>query len=179
MSFGGLALKFNNVEVSGLIVLFIGVILLGFTFVSAYGFLIGKLSILASADLVEVFGNAMAPLIEAVIHILYLGVMGWIGSILTIRAVQLLKQEKVVVPPSQAPPQQPTKMETKQATPSSTKAPAPAATPSVKTAPKQEAKAEEKKDEKAEVKEPKKPETQEKTATPEPPKEPALEAGAQ
>jgi len=178
VSFGGLALKFNNVEVSGLIVLFIGVILLGFTFISAYGFLIGKLSILASADLVEVFGNAMAPLIEAVIHILYLGVMGWIGSILTIRAVQLLRQERVVVPPSQAPPQ-PSKMETKQTTPASTKAPAPAATPTVKTAPKQEAKAEERKDENAEAKEPQKPETQEKTSTTEPPKEPAPEAQAQ
>lgn len=168
-------MKFNNVEISGLIVLFIGVILLGFTFVSAYGFLIGKLSILASADLVEVFGNAMAPLIEAVIHILYLGIMGWIGSILTIRAVQLLRQEKVVVSPSQAPPQ-PSKMETKQTAPAPTKAPAPAASPIVKTAPKQEAKAEEEKDEKAEAKEPRKPETQEKTSTPEPPKEPALEA---
>ncbi len=178
MSFGGLALKFSNVEGSGLIVLFIGVILLGFTFVSAYGFLIGNLSILASADLVEVFGNAMAPLIEAVIHILYLGVMGWIGSILTIRAVQLLKQEKVVVPPSQTPPQS-SKIETKQTTRTPAKAPAPAATPNMKTAPEQEAKAEEKKDEKAEVKEPKKLETQEKTPTPEPSKEPAPEAPAQ
>lgn len=178
MSFGGLALKFNNVEGSGLIVLFIGVILLGFTFVSAYGFLIGNLSILASADLVEVFGNAMAPLIEAVIHILYLGVMGWIGSILTIRAVQLLKQEKVVVSPSQAPPQ-PSKMEAKQTTPTPTKAPTPAAAPSAKAVPKPEVKPREEKDEKAEVMEPKKPETREKASTPETPTGPAQEAPEQ
>lgn len=168
-------MKFSNLEVSGLIVLFIGVILLGFTFVSAYGFLVGDLSILASADLVEVFGRAMAPLIEAVIHILYLGVMGWIGSILTIRAVQLLKQERVVAPSSQ-PIQQPSKTEIKQVAP--TPAPAPASPPTAKPESKPEAKAEENKEQKADVKETKKNENQEKTSAPEPPTEPQLEAQA-
>lgn len=87
-------MKFEKTETAALIVLFVGVILLAFTFFSAYGFLSGSLSILASTDLTELFGNAMAPLIEAVIRILYLGIMGWIGSILTIRGVQLLKREK-------------------------------------------------------------------------------------
>lgn len=79
---------------AGLVVLFAGVILLAVTFLSAYGFLSGSILILASADLTELFGNAMAPLVEAIIRILYLGIMGWIGSILTIRGVQLLKREK-------------------------------------------------------------------------------------
>lgn len=87
-------MKFDKTELSGLIVLFVGVILLAFAFFSAYGFLSGTLSILASADLTELFGNAMAPLIEAIIRILYLGIMGWIASILTIRGVQLLKLER-------------------------------------------------------------------------------------
>jgi len=87
-------LKFDKTELPGLIVLFVGVILLAFAFFSAYGFLSGSLSILASSDLTELFGNAMAPLIEAIIRILYLGIMGWIGSILTIRGVQLLKLER-------------------------------------------------------------------------------------
>jgi len=87
-------LKFEKVEVSGLIVLFVGVILLAATFYSAFMFLVADVTILTSVDLAELFGNALAPLIEAIIHILYLGVMGWIGSILTIRAVQLLKKEK-------------------------------------------------------------------------------------
>jgi len=87
-------LRFEKIEVSGLIVLFIGVVLLAATFYSAYVFLVADVTILTSVDLSELFGNALAPLIEAVIHILYLGVMGWIGSILTIRAVQLLKKEK-------------------------------------------------------------------------------------
>lgn len=169
-------MKLNNVEVSGLVVLFIGVILLGFTFVSAYGFLAGKLSILASADLVEVFGRAMAPLIEAVIHILYLGVMGWIGSILTIRAVQLLKQEKAAVSSPQ--PQPPTsKQEAKQPVPAPVAPVTPA--PVARTESKPDAKVEENKGQKADVKEPKKAENPEKASAPEPPKEPQIEAPAQ
>ena len=87
-------MKFDKVEVSGLVVLFIGVILLAATFYSAFAFLVGDITILTSVDLAELFGNALAPLIEAIIHILYLGIMGWIGSVTTIRAVQLLKKEK-------------------------------------------------------------------------------------
>lgn len=92
-------MKFDKTETSALIVLFVGVILLAFAFFSAYGFLSGTLSILASSDLTELFGNAMAPLVEAIIRILYLGIMGWIGSILTIRGVQLLKLEREVITP--------------------------------------------------------------------------------
>lgn len=167
-------MKLNNIEISGLVVLFIGVILLAFTFVSAYGFLIGKLSILASADLIEVFGRAMAPLIEAVIHILYLGVMGWIGSILTIRGVQLVKQEKMATPlPQPQPPA--TKQEAKRPVPAPVE---PAASgPATKTEPKPEAKTEVK-EPKAEATEPKKAENLEKASAPEPTKEPQIEAQA-
>jgi len=101
---GGLMLKFDKVEVSGLIVLFIGVILLAATFYSAFIFLVGDTAILTSADLAELFGNALAPLIVAIIHVLYLGVMGWIGSVMTIRAVQLLKKEKEAAPQPQPKP---------------------------------------------------------------------------
>lgn len=109
----------NKVELSGLIVLFIGIILLIFTFYSAYLFLIGELSIIATSDLLRSFGEALAPLIEAIIHVLFLGIMGWIGSIVTIRAVQLLKQEKTPTQQqSQAQvQQQPPKAEPKQTAP--------------------------------------------------------------
>jgi len=143
-------LKIDKVEVSGLIVLFVGLILLAFTFFSAFGFLSGSLSILSSADLTELFGNAMAPLIEAIIRILYLGIMGWVGSILTIRAIQLLKLGK-----ESAPTQAQVKSETKQsATAATTKA-----------------------ESKPEVKESKKQENPEKTPVPEP-KEPEKETQA-
>jgi len=91
-------LKFDKVEVSGIVVLFVGVILLVATFYSAFMFLVGDITILTSADLAELFGNALSPLIAAVIHVLYLGVMGWMGSVMTIRAVQLLKKEKEATP---------------------------------------------------------------------------------
>jgi len=93
--------KIDKVELSGLIVLFIGVILLGFTFFSAFSFLAGSLNILATNDILQVFGESLAPLIEAIIRILYLGIMGWIGSVVTIRGVQLLKKEKTETPPKQ------------------------------------------------------------------------------
>jgi len=94
-------LKFDKVEISGLVVLFVGVSLLAATFYSAFMFLVGDITILTSVDLAELFGNALAPLIKAIIHILYLGIMGWVGSILTIRAVQLLKKEKAPLTQSQ------------------------------------------------------------------------------
>ena len=78
--------------VSGYITLFIGVALLAFTFISAYLFLSNDPSIMGSPDLVAVFGDALAPLILTCIRIMYLGIMGWIGSLLSIRGVQLVTQ---------------------------------------------------------------------------------------
>ena len=74
-------------------VLFVGVGLLVFTFFSAYLFL-GEEIRLLSTDLIEAFGEAIGPLIETCIRIMYLGIMGWIGSILTIRGIQLVTQFK-------------------------------------------------------------------------------------
>jgi len=68
----------------------IGVALLIFTFISAYGFLTQSLSIIASEDLAHTFGEALAPLIATCIRVMYLGVMGWIGSLLTIRGVTII-----------------------------------------------------------------------------------------
>jgi hypothetical protein len=85
--------------VSGYVTLFIGVALLAFTFVSAYLFLSNDPSITGSPDLVAVFGDALAPLILTCIRIMYLGIMGWIGSLLTIRGVQLVTQLKREVKP--------------------------------------------------------------------------------
>ncbi|MCW4016661.1 MAG: hypothetical protein NWF06_09855 [Candidatus Bathyarchaeota archaeon] len=76
------------------IMLFTGIGLLAFTFISAYIFLANNPTIDASSDLVDVFGSALAPLIGASIRIMYLGVMGWIGAGLTSRGVQLVTQLK-------------------------------------------------------------------------------------
>lgn len=80
----------DKIALSGIVVLMIGVTLLIFTFISAYGFLTQSMSIIASEDLVQTFGEALAPLIATCIRIMYLGVMGWISSLLTIRGVTII-----------------------------------------------------------------------------------------
>ena len=70
--------------------LFVGIGLVLFTFITALVYLSSNPSITASADLVDTFGDALAPLIESSIRIMYLGVMGWIGLGLTTRGIQLL-----------------------------------------------------------------------------------------
>ena len=99
----------DKIALSGITVLMIGVALLIGTFLSAYGFLTQSLSIIASEDLVRTFGEALAPLIATCIRIMYLGVMGWIGSLLTIRGVTIIAhtpQMPTVVPQKPIPAQQ-------------------------------------------------------------------------
>ena len=80
----------DKIALSGITVLCIGVALLVFTFFSAYGFLTTDLSPVSTQDLVQTFGEALGPLIAAAIHIMYLGVMGWVSSLITIRGVTIL-----------------------------------------------------------------------------------------
>ena len=108
----------DKIALSGVTVLMMGVALLVFTFISAYGFLTQSLTIIASEDLVQTFGEALAPLIASCIRIMYLGVMGWIGSLITIRGVTIIahvpqpkastsEPEIVVIPPEEIPQSQP------------------------------------------------------------------------
>jgi len=83
----------EKMEILTYSVLFVGVGLLIFTFLNAYLFLGEKIRLL-STNLIEAFGEAISPLIETCIRIMYLGIMGWIGSILTIRGIQLQTQLK-------------------------------------------------------------------------------------
>jgi hypothetical protein len=80
----------DKIALSGVTILVLGIALLIFTFVSAYGFLTQSLSIIASADLTRTFGEALAPLIATSIRIMYLGIMGWIGSLVTIRGITII-----------------------------------------------------------------------------------------
>ena len=81
------------------IILFTGIGFLAFTFISAYIFLVISPPITGSSDLIDTFGDSLAPLIEASIRIMFLGIMGWIGSILTARGIQLLTQLKRLAKP--------------------------------------------------------------------------------
>jgi len=101
----------DKIAVSGITVLCIGVALLMFTFFSAYGFLTSDLSPISTQDLVQTFGEALGPLIAAAIHIMYLGVMGWVSSLITIRGATIMthapKAETDATQATQAPQQEP------------------------------------------------------------------------
>jgi hypothetical protein len=86
-------------EASGIAVLLIGVALLMTTFIDAYLFLKEDVSILPVPNLIAAFGEALAPLIEASIRMMYLGVMGWIGSTVTIRGITVLLHVKPEIKP--------------------------------------------------------------------------------
>jgi hypothetical protein len=90
------------------VILFVGIGLLAFTFISAYTFLINDPNITGSSNLVDVFGSALAPLIVASIRIMYLGIMGWIGAGLTARGIQLIIQLKRLAAPQPQPRPSPT-----------------------------------------------------------------------
>ena len=85
--------KLDKVELSGIVILSIGIIFLAFTFFSAYNFLVGGMSTLGIG---QTSNQAFEPLIEAMVRTLYLGVMGWIASTLTTRGIQLFRKEREV-----------------------------------------------------------------------------------
>ena len=97
----------DKIALSGITVLGIGVALLIFTFFSAYGFLTAGLSPISTQDLVQTFGEALGPLIAAAIHLMYLGVMGWVSSLITIRGVTIMTQSHKVETELTKPPQTP------------------------------------------------------------------------
>jgi hypothetical protein len=80
----------DKIALSGIVVLSLGVALLIFTFISAYGLLTQNLNIIATADLAQTFGESLAPLIATCIRLMYLGVMGWVASLMTIRGVTII-----------------------------------------------------------------------------------------
>jgi hypothetical protein len=71
-----------------------GIALLIFTFAAAFVFLILGAGIPTSHSLSEALGEILGPIAEALIKVLFLGVMGWIGSILTIRGIQMTSQTR-------------------------------------------------------------------------------------
>ncbi len=93
----------KQAENLGVAALLIGVSMLAFTFISAYLFLGNDLNIVASSDLMGLFGEALAPLIATMIRVMYLGIMGWIGSTLTMRGIDLFTKIRRETPPETKP----------------------------------------------------------------------------
>jgi len=87
----------DKVASSGTKVLSIGVALLIFTFISAFVFLTENLQILATQNMAQTFGEALGPLIATCVRVMYLGVMGWIGSLITIRGITIMNSAPKVV----------------------------------------------------------------------------------
>jgi len=79
-------------EASGIAVLLIGIVLLVATFIDAYLFLMEDVNILPVPNLTAAFGEALAPLIEASIRMIYIAIMIWIGSTITMRGITILLQ---------------------------------------------------------------------------------------
>lgn len=103
----------EKTEIPRFTVLLVGVILLVFAFFNAYIFLQKDLNIVSTSGIEDLFGAALGPLITACIRIMYLGIMGWIGSIVTIRGVQLLTSPKPEVKPETVPKVEPVKKSSK------------------------------------------------------------------
>ena len=74
----------------GLTILVVGLVLLVFTFVSAFVFLYENVQIVSSEDLSHTFGDAFEPLVATFIRVMYLGIMGWIGSLITVRGMNIM-----------------------------------------------------------------------------------------
>jgi hypothetical protein len=87
-------MKIEKPELVAYILITVGLVLLIFTFIMAYVMLIAETGILPAPNLSEALGEILGPIAEAIIRVMYLGIMGWTGSIATIRGIQLYKESK-------------------------------------------------------------------------------------
>lgn len=86
--------------VSGFILLFLGTGLLSITFVLALLNLYSSATVMVfGGGFTEVLGASFGHLLSACIKVMFLGVMGWIGSITTARGITLLKSEETAKSP--------------------------------------------------------------------------------
>jgi len=84
----------DSTKMVGFLVLFIGVGVLIFTFYNAYQYLLAASITSPSGDLIGAFTGALTPLIATCMKAIYLGVMGWVGGLITRRGVQVIVGER-------------------------------------------------------------------------------------
>jgi type IV secretory pathway VirB2 component (pilin) len=65
----------------------------------AYLILTSVASLSTSQDLSKALGEILGPIAEAVVRVMFLGIMGWTGSIATMRGIQLYKESKPATQP--------------------------------------------------------------------------------
>jgi hypothetical protein len=83
-------------ETSGVTILLVGIVLLLITFVVACIHLYGDISVLPVPSFMSSFGEGFSPLIEAATRVMYLGLMGWIASIVIAKGVTALLRAKLL-----------------------------------------------------------------------------------
>ena len=88
----------EKAELMSHILIIVGMVLLILTFVMAVILVTSELGILSQSDLSQALGEILGPIAAAIIRVLYLGIMGWTGSIATIRGIQLYKEAKRLRP---------------------------------------------------------------------------------
>ncbi len=101
-------MKIERTELAGFILLGIGTVLLILTFYMAFTLVVSELGMLPAPNLSEAIGEILGPITEAIIKVMYLGVMGWTGSIAAIRGIQLIREARRVPQPKTRLVQQPT-----------------------------------------------------------------------
>jgi len=89
-------LRIKSSETSGITILLVGIVLLSVTFIIAFIHLHGGIIVLPVPNLMASFGEALSPLIEAAIRVLYLGLMGWIASKVTTKGITVLLKAKLL-----------------------------------------------------------------------------------
>ncbi|MEM2971367.1 MAG: hypothetical protein QW270_02960 [Candidatus Bathyarchaeia archaeon] len=101
MSFinGDGAMKIEKPELVAYILIAVGAVLLILTFVMACLLLMSIAKLSTSSELSQALGEILGPIAEAVVRVMFLGVMGWTGSIATMRGIQLYKESKRVAQP--------------------------------------------------------------------------------
>ncbi|MCW4033885.1 MAG: hypothetical protein NWF03_00820 [Candidatus Bathyarchaeota archaeon] len=77
-------------ENSGIVITLMGVALLFVTFAVAYAHMNTDVTISPISSLAIYFGHALSPLIEAIIRLLYLGLLGWIASKITAKGITII-----------------------------------------------------------------------------------------
>jgi hypothetical protein len=88
-------LRIKSSETSGITILLIGLALLLVTFTIGSIHLHGEINVLPVPSLMASLGEALSPLLEATIRIIYLAVMGWIAFTVTAKGITMLYQSKL------------------------------------------------------------------------------------
>jgi len=99
-------MKIEKPELVAYILIATGLVLLILTFVIACLALLAVVGIAASQDLSKALGEILGPIAEAIIKIMFLGIMGWTGSIATMRGIQLYREAKMPMQASQSRPEE-------------------------------------------------------------------------